>query len=162
MQVDEKGFISEKEVEVLRMQVLSEDLGNLDSAWSHEQLFALGLLCERGAGVVKDEERARVLYQKAAKKGHPMAKFQLAAMYEEGRGGGSASMEESYATKALDLYKEAAEAGFANAQYKMGRLYEIGNNVVGDKNIELAIQYYKQAAFGGHALAVYRLSYLNK
>jgi len=44
--------------------------------------------------VVKDEERARVLYLKAAKRDSPMAKFQLAEMYEEGRGGGSASQEE--------------------------------------------------------------------
>ncbi len=89
----------------------------------------------------------------AAKEGDPLALFEIAARYTEGRG-----VEKSL-TEAARWYQLSADKGFAPAQYRLANLYEKGTGI--ERNIEAASRYYQQAADAGNASAMHNLAVIN-
>jgi TPR repeat protein len=80
----------------------------------------LGVLYEKGQGVLQDFGRARQWYEKAAAQGNADAQYNLGLMYDYGYG-----VPQDYG-QARQWYKEAAAQGLANAQFNLGVLYHRG------------------------------------
>lgn len=76
----------------------------------------LGQFLLDGPPRVRDQEKARHLFQLAAQTGHPEAQYHLARMYENGRGG-TKNLVGAYA-----LYSLAANAGYGPARAERDRL----------------------------------------
>ncbi|WP_181706319.1 peptidoglycan-binding protein [Chthonobacter rhizosphaerae] len=91
--------------------------------------------------------------RQAAASGNPVAQFEVAARYTEGRG-----VAQDLAEAAV-WYERAALAGLAPAQYRLGSLYEKGQGVARD--VKLAEAWYRRAADAGNAKAMHNLAVLN-
>lgn len=89
---------------------------------------------------------------KAAAEGDPIALFEIAARYTEGRG-----FDIDLAQAAI-WYQHAADKGFVPALYRLGNLYEKGTGV--PRSIEKATQLYEEAAAKGNASAMHNLAVL--
>lgn len=89
----------------------------------------------------------------AAKQGDPLALFEVAARYSEGRG-----VDGNFA-EAAKWYKMAADKGFAPAMYRLANLYENGSGV--ERNVETARHYYELAAEKGNASAMHNLAVMH-
>lgn len=87
-----------------------------------------------------------------ANHGDSAAQYELGLVFFEGN-----NTEVDY-FEAFDWFTLSAAAGDARAHNKLGYLYL--NELVGEKNEELAIYHFKQAAMGGHATAQYNLAVL--
>jgi TPR repeat protein len=61
------------------------------------------------------------LNTRAADRGDPKAQFNLASMYETGKG-----VSQNY-EKAIELYTKAADQGLVDAQYNLALMYENGD-----------------------------------
>lgn len=85
-----------------------------------------------------DEEAAAEHFRRAAELGSDEAAFQLAIMYEHGRGV-AASMR-----RAMEWYHQAAEAGNEKAQFNLAHLYATGRNM--DKDAAEAAKWYRKSA----------------
>jgi len=109
------------------------------------------LLMARNPGL--DMERLRPGH-KLVIPGHPGAQFNLATLYEEGRGAGAKDID-----KAVEWYRVSAEAGFTRAEFMMGWLYREGNGV--PKDPEQAVEWYLRAANKGLEEALYNLGTLH-
>lgn len=81
--------------------------------------------------------RAFELYRRAAEAGLPAAEFNVAVMYDSGRGT-PADM-----AQAATWYARAAAHGDRRAAYNLGQLYENGQGV--PKNVDLARAWFKQS-----------------
>ncbi|QCK84363.1 hypothetical protein E8L99_00390 [Phreatobacter aquaticus] len=86
----------------------------------------------------------------AADSGNPVAAYDLATRYLEGRG------VPVSATEAARWYQRAADAGIAPAQYRLGSLYEKGTGVVRDLNRARTL--YERAAEAGNGKAMHNLA----
>jgi TPR repeat protein len=95
--------------------------------------YNLALMYERGIGVAKDEQEARVWYRKAAEQGNSQAQFNLGVLYENGRGGGVDFAQ------ANQWYRKAAVQGDALAIGNLGMLYIRGDGVKVDKVAGMAL-----------------------
>ena len=95
--------------------------------------YNLALMYERGIGVAKDEQEARVWYRKAAEQGNSQAQFNLGVLYENGRGG---SVDFAQANQ---WYRKAAVQGDALAIGNLGMLYIRGDGVKVDKVAGMAL-----------------------
>ena len=84
-------------------------------------------------------------FQKAGNLDHPYAWFNLAVMYEKGRG-----VLRNLST-AFRWYKKAAEAGIPEAQFNVGQMYYLGEGTDEDK--DEAFRWYLKAAEAGVAEA---------
>jgi hypothetical protein len=111
--------------------------------------FNLGLLYERGDGVVKSDAEALSLYMKAADSGFGWAFFNLGNMYADGR---SVKRDQK---KALEFYRRSADKGISFAQFTLGRIYEEGQGVQKDESE--AARLYMLAANARHAWAQFNL-----
>jgi TPR repeat protein len=89
--------------------------------------FVLGVMCDNGIDVPKDEAQAVFWYRKAAEQGCTSSQFKLAIMYSHGRG---VQMDEA---QALFWYRKSAERGNAHAQLGMGFRYLNANGVPKDE-----------------------------
>ncbi|OJF98504.1 peptidoglycan-binding protein [Rhizobium sp. 58] len=88
----------------------------------------------------------------AARKGDPLAFFEVGAVYTEGRG------LKADLAEAAKWYQKAADAGIAPAQYRLASLYEKGTGVARD--LSKAKILYAQAAEQGNASAMHNLAVL--
>ena len=86
----------------------------------------------------------------AADGGDPLAAYEMATRYLEGRGVAIS------ATEAAKWYQRAADAGIAPAQYRLGSLYEKGTGVLRD--YERARRLYERAGEAGNAKAMHNLA----
>jgi TPR repeat protein len=112
--------------------------------------FELGQYFEFGkAGAVQDFLQAQIWYQKAADQGFAKAQYNLAMLYQHGRG-----VPTDY-EKALRYYERAAEQNDPWAINNIGFLYAHGRGV--EKNPDEAIKWYRKAAIFGHFEAQYNL-----
>ena len=94
-----------------------------------ESQLLLGSLYEDGrAGMPQDYKMAAKWYRKSADQGFAQAQYNLALLYEDGKG-----MEQDY-YEAAQWYKRAANNGFAEAQNNLGVLYILGKGVIKDRN----------------------------
>lgn len=86
----------------------------------------------------------------AARKGDPLALFEIGAVYTEGRG------IKADLAQAAKWYQRAADAGVTPAQYRLASLYEKGTGV--GRDLTKARALYLQAAEKGNASAMHNLA----
>lgn len=112
---------------------------------------ALGFLYE-----TVDDNYAKALkaYEQAADRGDAYGYYNLALMYEYGKG-----MPVNYA-KAKTLFAAAADRGVSEAMSQMAHLYFYGLGEA--KNDQLALDWYKKAAALGNADALYCLGLMSE
>lgn len=89
----------------------------------------------------------------AATAGDPLAAFEVAARFADGRG-----VPQDLAA-ALDWYRRSAETGLAPAQYRLGSLYEKGTGT--PRDAKTAAVWYAKAADLGNAKAMHNLAVIN-
>jgi TPR repeat protein len=109
----------------------------------------LGLMYWNGEGVSKDGYKAFSLMKKAADGGLPIAKYHVGIMYAEGTGVAANQLE---AVKWLkEWFHLLTPHNRARAAYILAVIYDgtIANGNVA-ANPDLAFDYYRQAAQGGH------------
>ena len=112
--------------------------------------WALCMLAERyrdGLGVKQSDKKAMELYEKAAKKGHATAQYNLGGFYELGMYGLTQSDK-----RAIELYTLAAEQGHAFAQFNLGCMHANGQGVI--KSYRRARELWTKAATQGHEKAI--------
>jgi TPR repeat protein len=97
-------------------------------------------------GLKQSYVMARMLFEKAVAQGDPVAMFDLALLYRDGRGVVQSS------EKVAELFTMAAEQGDIDAMFNLGVLYKKGEGVA---------QSYTKAANEGHELAVKNLKNLD-
>jgi uncharacterized protein len=108
-------------------------------------MVALGLLYESGAGVAKDDDQARALFQRAAAAGNPLGVTHLAAVSSANGAALDPAQERAMLTS-------AAEANSADAQFQLGLMY--ANGVGGPKDDFAARSWFEKAAAQGNADAL--------
>ncbi|MDW5315277.1 peptidoglycan-binding protein [Rhizobium sp. PL01] len=86
----------------------------------------------------------------AARKGDPLALFEIGAVYTEGRG------VKADLVQAAKWYQRAADAGVTPAEYRLASLYEKGTGV--NRDLAKARALYLQAAEKGNASAMHNLA----
>lgn len=86
----------------------------------------------------------------AARKGDPLAMFEIGAVYTEGRG------IKADLAQAAKWYQRAADAGVTPAEYRLASLYEKGTGV--GRDLAKARALYQQAADKGNASAMHNLA----
>ena len=111
--------------------------------------YRLAKLHERGLGVPRDIETARVWTERAAAGQNVKAMHDLAVFYAEGEGG-----EQSYA-RAAEWFRNAAEFGVVDSQFNLAVLYERGLGVT--KNVDEAAFWFATAQAAGDTGAGSRL-----
>ncbi len=94
-----------------------------------------------------------VALRTAALAGDPVAAYEIAARYFDGRG------IDANGAEALRWFELARAAGFIPAAYRLGGIYEKGQGVT--KNLSEARRYYLLAAEGGHIKAMHNLAVLH-
>jgi TPR repeat protein len=95
-------------------------------------------------------EQAFPVCRKAAEQGNAKAQFNLAVMYDSGKG-----IRQDYA-KAVKWYRKAAEQGNAKAQFNLAVMYQNGKGVWQD--YAKAVKWYRKAAEQGNAKAQFNLA----
>jgi TPR repeat protein len=106
--------------------------------------LALGGIYEKGLGVAKDPQLARVYYLAAAQRGNAKAMHNLAVLYAQGVGGNP-----DYAT-AAEWFRKAAMHGLSDSHYNLAVLYERG----AEPNPVEACKWFALAARQGDPAAV--------
>ena len=86
----------------------------------------LGVMYEKGQGVVQNYKIALKWYRLSAEQGNAFAQFNLGLKDEKGQG-----VSQDYKT-AIKWYRLSAEQGHAGAQYNLGGLYGRGMGVIQD------------------------------
>jgi len=86
----------------------------------------------------------------AARKGDPLAMFEIGAVYTEGRG------IKADLAQAAKWYQRAADAGVTPAEYRLASLYEKGSGV--GRDLAKARELYQKAADKGNASAMHNLA----
>jgi uncharacterized protein len=114
---------------------------------STSAMVELGVLYGTGAGVAKDEDQARKLFERAAQAGNPRGVSNLAAL-----GGGAGSAADP--ARARELLSKAAETN-AEAQYQLGMLLSDGTG--GEKDDAAARALFEKAAAQNHPGALERM-----
>jgi len=115
-------------------------------------LYYLGWLYKRGLGIPQDSAQAITLWKKAAALGSKEAAFKAGKAHLE------AWLDESsteHAEKAYLYLNQAALLSHTDALYLLGYVQEKGIGCV--KDSPKAIEYYIQAADGGHASAQFKV-----
>ncbi len=111
--------------------------------------FEIGFCYEHGVGVEVDQEQAFKFYTESASAGYAYAATYLAAKLHDGNLG-------FRDIKKAIMYAELGyEYGDATAPLVLGGWYENGNGV--DKNLDVALMWYKRASEMGSFLASERL-----
>jgi uncharacterized protein len=113
---------------------------------STSAMVELGVLYGTGAGVARDEEAARKLFERAAQGGNPRGVSNLAAL-----GGGGAPSDP---VRARELLQKAAETN-AEAQYQLGLMLADGTG--GPKDEAGARALFEKAAAQNHPGALMQM-----
>ncbi|CAN7221479.1 peptidoglycan-binding protein [Pararhizobium sp. LjRoot238] len=103
-----------------------------------------------GTAIVVPAEIKPEALVEAARKGDPLALFEVGAVYTEGRG------VKTDLAEAAKWYQRAADAGVVPAEYRLASLYEKGTGVARDLNKARTL--YQQAAEKGNASAMHNLA----
>jgi TPR repeat protein len=101
----------------------------------------LGLMYEKGQGVVQDYKEAVRWVQLAARQGYVEAQYNLGVMYAQGKG-----VAQDY-KEAMRLYKLAARQGSSSAQHNLGVMHREGQGLL--RNNARAHMWFNIAAIGG-------------
>jgi len=132
--------------ELGRAYAANQQIPDAVAAWrkavdkgSSAAMVELGVLYGTGAGVAKDEEQARKLFQRAADAGNPRGVSNLAAL-----GGAGASSDPA---QSRELLAKAAETN-AEAQYQLGMM--LAEGIGGPKDDAGARALFEKAAAQNH------------
>lgn len=110
--------------------------------------YRLGRIWRDGLGVIPDDEKAEVWFQRAAEAGHSGAQYSLAKLL----------LQQGRINEAISWFEQAAENGSQFASYQLGKLYLQG--VQGEKNVDKSVAYLTDAAEQGLSQAQYLLGKL--
>jgi len=137
------------------LQVAQREQVNPDDDRSSQALaqYWVALMYEQGSGVERSHEKALQFLQMAANNGNYPAEYDLAVLYNEGKGG--ITMDK---THACELFEKAAEQGHVMAMHNIGSCYQVGSG--GKKDEGKAIAYYTKAAEAGSARSQHNLGIL--
>ncbi len=130
---------------------LAKDWFKKASAQLAKASVALGFLYET---VDDDYEQALQAYQKAANQGDVYGTYDLALMYEYGKG-----IPVDY-QQAKALFTAASNKGFSEAMNQLATLYFYGLGQ--ERNNQMALMWYKKAASLGNGNALYTLGLLSE
>ena len=119
--------------------------------------FEVALGYARGQDTSVDKVKAAKWYEKAAKKGHPVAQNNLAALYMRGKDKNGAGIDKNV-KKGLAWYEKAAEQGSTAALDNLALHYISGIDV--KKDVEKAVEYYTKSAELGDEMAIFILGKL--
>ena len=108
--------------------------------------LALGGIYEKGLGVGKDPQLARVYYLAAAQRGNAKAMHNLAVLCAQGAAGNP-----DYAT-AAKWFRKAAMHGLPDSQFNLAVLYDRGAGI--ERNPVEAYKWFAMAARHGYPSAV--------
>jgi len=103
--------------------------------------YNLGVMYERGWGVVQNYKTAVKWYTLAAEQGYASAQYNIGVLYNNGDG-----VVQNYKT-AVKWYTLAAEQGNASGQHNLGGMYGNGDGVL--QNYIYAHMWYNIAASSG-------------
>lgn len=117
------------------------------------QVLLATLYSQGAAGIAVDTSEALKWFNKAAQAGSAAAQFNLAVMYQKGKG-----VTQDYPL-ALKLYQLAANQNMMEAQNNLGNLYAKGLGV--QKDAALALKWYLKAAEQGHTGAQLNLAQMH-
>merc|ERR1711865_1320546 len=92
-----------------------------------------------GLGVKQSDKKAVELYEKAAKRGHANAQYNLGVSYDQGIHGLTQSSK-----RAIEYYTLAAEQGHEKAQFNLGNMYADGNGI--EQSYSKAREWWTKAA----------------
>lgn len=112
-------------------------------AWAQ---YNLGLMHQKGEGIMRSDAEAAYWYRSAASQGFVDAQQRLADLYYSGQG-----IPRCYTQAAL-WYRRAAEQGNAKAQFQLGFLYDTGLGV--ERDYAQYRYWTRQAAEQGHEEAL--------
>lgn len=133
--------------ELGRAYAANKQPGEATAAWrkaadkgSTSAMVELGVLYATGAGVAKDDEQARKLFERAAQGGNPRGVSNLAAL-------SGADGTPSDPVKAREMLSKAAETN-AEAQYQLGLM--LANGTGGPKDDAGARSLFEKAAAQNH------------
>ena len=87
-------------------------------------------------GLERDEHKAVLYFEKAAKKGHPVAMCCLALAYLDGKGVAQNKLA------AAEFFKKAALLGDGNAHCCLGKMYLRGEGV--PRSVDMAVQWFQK------------------
>jgi len=114
--------------------------------------YNLGIMYDKGRGVVKSLKNAKKWFQLAAEQGHAKAQYNLGLIYGKGKG-----VEKNY-SKAFKWLNLAADQGNGKAQTNLGWMYEMGKGI--PKDFKKAAYWYQLASDQGLAKAREKLNLL--
>jgi hypothetical protein len=108
-----------------------------------------GMYYGGGEQIKQNWTKAATWYRKAALLGHPQGQFNLATLYEKGKG---VPRNNALAVK---WFRKSADQGSRDAQYRLAGMYENGRGV--PKSGSKAAEWYAKASEQNHPLAQYKL-----
>ncbi|KAG0196903.1 hypothetical protein BGX28_009629 [Mortierella sp. GBA30] len=112
--------------------------------------YDLGMMYQKGEGILRDDTKAIEWFQKAADQGHAAAQTSLGMAYRDGGQG----VEQNY-QRALELFEAACKQEFVCAYCNLAEMYGHGHGV--PQNFTKAIELYRKAAGRGCAAALVML-----
>jgi len=144
--------------------IADEILGEVDS------LNDVALLTAEECDSLGNRHQALKWYKRAAEKGNPFAKFEMAWNYKSGVTSFSdktyyilkpnAILSDKYISEAVEPIKKMAEKGIARAQYYLAIMY--GNGAGVEKNSSKSHQLYKESLKNGYGVAGWQLAVQNE
>ena len=129
----------------------AEQVQVLEQLWDAGFIIAahqLGKCWRDGLGVLPDDEKAELWFQRGAEAGYDFSQYALGKLLQ--------SQKRIY--KAVSWYEKAAAQGNSYAAYQLGKLYLQGEQVT--KNVAKALEYLTQSAEQGNQYAQYTLGKL--
>jgi uncharacterized protein len=111
--------------------------------------YLLGVIYQKGMGVLQDYAEAVKWYRLSAEQSSPEAQSNLGHIYQMGEG-----VPQDY-SKALKWHRLAAEQNYAASQVSLGVLYQYGNGVIKD-NVTAHMWYNIASANGFEAAGIWR------
>lgn len=113
-----------------------------------EAQFEMGMVCQNGYAGSIDLSEARRWYGMAAENGNAKAQLSYAI----------ALFNNSEEAAGVRMMQKSADLNYPPAQYCMGQIYESGMGV--DRDMVKAAQWYRRAAFNGHADAICKMGFV--
>ena len=134
----EDGFNAFKTKDYKTALKVFEELGSKGDAKSQ---YNVGIIYSNGYGIKKDENKALEWFEKAANQGLKEAQHELAINFDNGR------ILNKNLQKAADLYDSACASGFEVSCRQYDKLAKKGFESSYNKELENAINYYKNKDF---------------
>ena len=145
------GVVSRSDGNILtavKINYLREFIGNMERECVSFDLSSIPFVVGVKACIGKEMENLREL----AEQGNVSAQYQLAAMYNVGKG-----LDKDF-NEAFHWFKKAAEEGHVESQYELAIMYYNAKGT--QKSPDEARSWYRRAAEQGYAPAQYGLAYM--